>query len=41
VGLEGLVIYKWRLIGKGHVVADYSGKNAKTFTHRSLQKDFS
>ena len=40
VGLEGLVIYKWRLIGKGNVVADYSGKDARTFTHRPLKKDF-
>ncbi len=40
VGLEGLVIYKWRLIGNGHVVADYSGKNPKCFTHRRIEKDF-
>jgi glutamate-5-semialdehyde dehydrogenase len=40
VGLEGLLIYKWRLIGNGHLVADYSGKNAKAFTHRSIKKDF-
>jgi len=40
VGLEGLVIYKWRLIGNGHVVADYSGKNPKGFTHRRIEKDF-
>lgn len=40
VGLEGLTIYKWRLIGSGQIVADYSGKNAKPFTHRRLQKDF-
>jgi len=40
VGLEGLVIYKWRLIGNGNIVADYSGKNARAFTHRPLQKDF-
>jgi glutamate-5-semialdehyde dehydrogenase len=40
VGLEGLVIYKWRLIGKGHLVADYSGKDARVFTHRRLEKDF-
>jgi len=39
VGLEGLVIYKWRLIGNGHIVADYSGKHAKAFTHRHLQHD--
>ena len=40
VGLEGLVIYKWRLIGNGHVVADYSGNNPKGFTHRRIEKDF-
>jgi len=39
VGLEGLVIYKWRLFGQGHIVADYSGKNAKAFTHRQLKHD--
>jgi len=37
VGLEGLVIYKYRLKGKGHVVADYTGKNAKRFIHRRLR----
>ncbi|MEW6670871.1 MAG: glutamate-5-semialdehyde dehydrogenase [Thermodesulfobacteriota bacterium] len=40
VGLEGLVIYKWRLIGNGHIVADYSGKDARAFTHRPLKKGF-
>jgi len=40
VGLEGLMIYKWRLVGDGHVVSDYSGENAKTFTHAPLQKRF-
>ena len=40
VGLEGLVIYQWRMKGKGHIVADYSGPNAKTFTHRKLDKRF-
>jgi glutamate-5-semialdehyde dehydrogenase len=40
VGLEGLVIYKWRLVGKGQLVADYSGKDARAFTHRRLEKDF-
>ncbi len=40
VGLEGLLIYKWRLLGKGHVVADYSGADAKTFTHRKLDKSY-
>jgi len=36
VGLEGLVIYKWRLFGHGHVVADYVGPGAMPFTHRKL-----
>jgi len=36
VGLDGLVIYKYRLIGDGHIVDDYSGSNAKKFTHRIL-----
>ena len=38
VGLEGLVTYKWKLIGSGQIVADYSGPQAKNFTHRSLDK---
>jgi glutamate-5-semialdehyde dehydrogenase len=37
VGLEGLVIYKYRLSGKGHVVADYAGDGAKEFTHRKIK----
>lgn len=40
VGLEGLVIYKWRLLGNGHIVADYSGPGSKEFTHRKLNKKF-
>lgn len=40
VGLEGLVIYKWRMLGDGHVVADYAGQHSKSFTHRKLQKKF-
>lgn len=36
VGLEGLVIYKWKLIGSGQIVADYAGSNAKKFTHKNL-----
>ncbi len=40
VGLEGLVIYKWRLIGNGHKVADYSGQNAKKYTHKELDKRY-
>lgn len=40
MGLEGLVIYQWRMMGDGHLVADYSGPNAKVFTHRKLDKHF-
>lgn len=40
VGMEGLVIYKWRLIGNGHIVADYGAADARPFTHRPLQKTF-
>lgn len=40
VGLEGLVIYKWRLLGDGHIVGQYSGKSGKSFTHRRLDKDY-
>ncbi|MFZ0613472.1 MAG: glutamate-5-semialdehyde dehydrogenase [Desulfobacterales bacterium] len=40
VGLEGLVIYKWRLIGSGQIVADYVGPAAKAFTHRPLTQKF-
>jgi len=37
VGLEGLAIYKWKLYGKGQVVADYSGPNARKFTHKKFR----
>ena len=40
VGLEGLMIYQWRMVGHGHIVADYSGPEAKAFTHRRLDKKF-
>ncbi len=36
VGLEGLLSYTWRLHGSGHVVSDYSGPEARGFTHREL-----
>ena len=39
VGLEGLVLYKYRLSGRGHVVAAYVGPQAKPFTHRHLSTD--
>ena len=36
VGVEGLLIYKYQLIGNGHIVATYSGEHAKPFLHRKL-----
>jgi len=37
VGLEGLLIYKWKMFGTGQTVADYSGPNAKKFSHRKIE----
>jgi glutamate-5-semialdehyde dehydrogenase len=37
VGVEGLLIYKYHLIGNGHVVATYLGENARPFLHRRIQ----
>jgi len=39
VGLDGLLIYKWRLSGTGQIVADYSGPNAKKFTHKKIENN--
>jgi len=39
VGLEGLVIYKYKLFGSGQTVADYSGPDGKEFTHKPLSDD--
>lgn len=36
VGLEGLVIYKWHLVGSGHVVADYA-EGRRQFTHKVIE----
>lgn len=36
VGLEGLLIYKYKLIGNGQIVSDYANK-VKTFTHKKIQ----
>ena len=36
VGLEGLITYKYLLIGNGHIAATYTGDNAKRFTHRDF-----
>lgn len=37
VGLEGLMIYKFKLRGNGDIVKDYCGKDAKKFTHKKLK----
>jgi glutamate-5-semialdehyde dehydrogenase len=36
VGLEGLVTYKYQVVGDGHVSTTYTGKDARPFTHRDL-----
>jgi glutamate-5-semialdehyde dehydrogenase len=36
VGLEGLVIYKYQVEGKGHLVSEYDGADARPFLHRPL-----
>ncbi len=36
VGLEGLVTYKYQIVGNGHIAATYSGENAKPFTHQDF-----
>lgn len=36
VGLEGLITYKYQLVGQGQIVATYTGDRAKPFTHRNL-----
>jgi len=38
VGLEGLLSYKYKLIGNGQVVADYASVKRK-FSHRKLNKE--
>lgn len=41
VGMEGLLIYKYALLGNGHKVADYVGKNARKYTHKKLDAELS
>ena len=36
VGLDGLIIYKYKLIGNGQTVAEYSGDDAREFKHKPL-----
>ena len=38
VGLEGLLSYKYKLVGAGHTVGEYTGPGGKTFTHKRLQE---
>jgi glutamate-5-semialdehyde dehydrogenase len=40
VGLEGLMIYQWRLLGDGHCVQDYAGEKARPFTHTPIETGF-
>ncbi len=35
VGLDGLLIYKYKLIGNGHIVKDYA-EGRKAFTHKKI-----
>lgn len=37
VGMEGLIIYKWKLIGTGQTVGEYAGD--KRLNHKLLQKN--
>ena len=39
-GLEGLTTYKYYLMGRGNVVSNYLGPNARPFTHRKLEKEW-
>jgi glutamate-5-semialdehyde dehydrogenase len=39
VGMEGLMIYQWRLIGNGHIVSDYTGQGSKPFMHKPIQRE--
>jgi glutamate-5-semialdehyde dehydrogenase len=39
VGLDGIVTYKYRLTGSGHIVSDYTGANALPFRHQKLKLD--
>lgn len=36
VGLEGLVTYKYQVVGDGHLAVTYGGSHGKPFSHREL-----
>ena len=40
VGMEGLMIYKYVLIGSGQVVKDYVGKDAKKYKHQKMEQKY-
>jgi len=40
VGMEGLMIYKYVLIGDGQAVKDYVGKDAKKFKHQKMDQKY-
>ncbi len=37
VGAEGMVTYKYKLTGSGHIVADYVGEKGKKFRHKTIK----
>ncbi len=39
VGLEGMIIYKYKVIGNGHIVEEYANRSRR-FTHKKINKDF-
>jgi len=40
VGMEGLVIYKYVLVGDGDTVADFEDDGCKKYTHKNVLKEF-
>lgn len=38
VGMDGLITYKYKCVGNGHIVAPYNQKE-KVYTHRNIMKD--
>ncbi len=40
VGMEGLMIYKYILVGRGQTVKDYVGADARRFRHAPSDRDF-
>ncbi|MBR1973446.1 MAG: gamma-glutamyl-phosphate reductase, partial [Candidatus Methanomethylophilaceae archaeon] len=40
VGMEGLMIYKYVLIGNGQIVADYVGRDCRRFKHTPSDSEY-